>query len=189
MAKWNWENCLSHTKISEGGYVNDPVDPGGETKYGISKRSYPDVDIKNLTWDKAAAIYKRDYWDAVRGDDLPSGVDLVAFDAAVNSGVSRGAKWLQKAVGVTQDGRIGPVTIDALIGCDCESIINAACSYRLQFMRGLPTWYRFKNGWTKRVECVRSEATNMSKADEVVGNTGGINWYGLILSIMGMFKK
>lgn len=190
MAAWNWEDCLAHTKISEGGYVNDPVDPGGETKYGISKRSYPHLDIKALTWKQAADIYRRDYWDAVSGDDLPSGLDLVAFDAAVNSGVSRGAKWLQRALGVKQDGRIGPQTIKAALECDDVEVIMAACEYRLSFMQSLKTWYRYKNGWTARVNGVMDAAIDMTKADFSEPKKRGFDLIGwLVKLIMGMFKR
>lgn len=185
MAKWNWEACLAHTKISEGGYVNDPVDPGGETKYGISKRSYPKVDIKNLTWAEAAAIYKRDYWDAVRGDDLPAGLDLVAFDGAVNSGVSRGAKWLQLSLGVIADGRVGPKTIAAAKAADAEVAIHSACDMRLGFMRGLKTWWKYKNGWTRRVEDVRKTALDMAASKP----KAGVDWSWLIELIKRLFKR
>lgn len=186
--KHNWEKCLAHTKISEGGYVNDPIDPGGETNHGISKRAYPHLNIKSLTWKQAAAIYKRDYWDAVSGDKLPDGLDLVAFDAAVNSGVSRGAKWLQMALGVNPDGRIGPVTIKAAIDCNKDAVIRDACEYRLAFMRGLKTWYRYKNGWTRRVEGVRDTATDMARGS-VSEPVGGGLWASLLRLIMGVFKK
>jgi lysozyme family protein len=96
----------------EGGYVNDPRDPGGETKFGISKRQYPDTDIKGLTLEKAKEIYLRDYWDKVRADDLPEPVDEFLFDFAVNSGVERAAQSLQGAVGALRDGAIGPKTIE-----------------------------------------------------------------------------
>ena len=83
--KANFEQCLAHVLRSEGGYVNDPNDPGGETNMGISKRAYPHENIKGMTRARAATIYRRDYWDAVQGDSLPAGLDLVAFDPAVNS--------------------------------------------------------------------------------------------------------
>ena len=185
MAKHNWEACLAHTKISEGGYVNDPVDPGGETKYGISKRSYPSVDIRNLTWEDAAAIYRRDYWDAVRGDDLPAGLDLVAFAGAVNSGVSRGAKWVQGALGVAMDGRIGPETLRAAKSANIGRTIDAACDARLAFMRGLRTWWKYKNGWTARVTSVRATAKDMASKP----TAKGFDWGAILRVIMGAFKR
>lgn len=184
MAKRNWEACLSHTKISEGGYVNDPVDPGGETKYGISKRSYPHVDIMSLTWGQAAGIYKRDYWDAVRGDDLPAGLDLVAFDGAVNSGVSRGSKWVQSALGVDQDGRIGPVTLRAASGANIGVAIDRACNERIAFMKSLKTWWKYKNGWTSRVIDVRKTAKEM--ASRGMPSSG---WSAPWRVILGVFKR
>jgi len=99
----------------EGGYINHKNDPGGETNYGISKRAYPDVDIKNLTVDGAKELYKRDYWDRIKGDDLPAGVACVTMDYAVNSGTSRASKALQGACGIRNgDGIIGPHTLSAV---------------------------------------------------------------------------
>jgi len=146
---------------SEGGYVNDSHDPGGETKYGISKRAYPSVDIKNLTKEDAIRIYKRAYWDKVKGDSLPSGIDIVVFDGAINSGVSRSAKWLQKAVGVPQDGLIGPQTIYATQQLDCEVVIRSILAQRYTFLRSLPTWSRYKNGWTRRLEELKKIALSL----------------------------
>lgn len=99
---------------AEGGYVNDPRDPGGETKYGISKRQYPTEDIKNLTLDRAKEIYRADYWSKIGGDNLPPPIDEFIFDYAVNSGVSKASKALQGACGVLRDGQIGPKTIGAV---------------------------------------------------------------------------
>lgn len=95
----------------EGGYINDPSDPGGETNFGISKRAYPDEDIKNLTKDKVGAIYHKDYWDKCRCSELPPGVDLVVFDIAVNQGADTAIRLLQLALGITVDGVIGPNTL------------------------------------------------------------------------------
>lgn len=164
MAKNNFDNAMAHVFEFEGGYVNDPRDPGGETRYGISKRSYPREDIKNMTRARAAQIYRRDYWSAVRGDDLPAGLDLVAFDAAVNSGVSRGAKWLQGALGVSADGRIGPQTIAAANAANAAAVIDRAVDARLAFLRRLSTWGAFGKGWTRRVEAVRDLAHDMADA-------------------------
>lgn len=162
--KANFEQCLAHVLRSEGGYVNDPNDPGGETNMGISKRAYPHENIKGMTRARAATIYRRDYWDAVQGDSLPAGLDLVAFDPAVNSGVSRGAKWLQTALGVSADGKIGPATLAAAQKAHAEAVIDRACNARLAWLRTLPTWNRYGKGWTTRVESVREAATAMAKA-------------------------
>lgn len=160
--KANFDRCLTFVLQHEGGYVNDPKDPGGETNMGISRKSYPSENIKDMTRARAAQIYKRDYWDAVRGDELPTGLDLVAFDAAVNSGVSRGAKWLQEAVGAPADGKVGPHTLAAAHAAHPEAVIDRACGLRLTFLRKLSTWGRFGKGWGRRVEDVRLTAISMA---------------------------
>lgn len=149
--KENFDKSLSFTLRWEGGYVNDPHDPGGETKFGISKRAYPKVDIKNLTEEKAKEIYKKDYWDKVKGDDLPIGVDTMVFDAAVNSGVGASAKWLQACLGVTVDGDIGPKTLAAVAKTNHKDLILSLGDHRISFLRRLKTWSRFGAGWTNRV--------------------------------------
>lgn len=160
----NFEPALEKTLAHEGGYVNDEHDPGGETNMGISKRSYPKENIRGMTRKRAAEIYKRDYWDAVRGDDLPAGLDVMAFDGAVNSGVSRGAKWVQSAVGAQADGKIGPATLLRARKVDTRQAIKVAANNRLQFLKGLKTWPRYKNGWTTRVEEMRDMALGMVRA-------------------------
>lgn len=164
MAKANFEACLAHVLEFEGGYVNHPSDPGGETNMGISKSSYPHENIKGMTRARAAQIYRRDYWDAVSGDSLPAGLDLVAFDAAVNSGVSRGAKWLQSALGIVSDGKIGPQTIAAANAANATAVIDRAADNRMYFLRSLPTWRTFGKGWSRRVESVRDLAHDMAAA-------------------------
>ena len=105
--KGSFEFAFAKVVSVEGGYVDDPKDPGGATKFGISQRSYPNVDIKNLTLDQAKAIYRADYWDAVSGDELPDPLSHLVFDAAVNQGVSPAQKMMQEALGVKVDGEIG----------------------------------------------------------------------------------
>lgn len=160
----NFDACLSELLRHEGGNVNDPHDPGGETNMGISKRSYPRENIKGMSRDRASQIYQRDFWAAVRGDKLPAELDLLAFDPAVNSGVSRGAKWLQAALGVAVDGKIGPATIAAVKAAPPEVVTDRACDLRLAWLRTLPTWTRYGKGWTARVESIRAEAIRMSAA-------------------------
>ncbi len=94
-------------------YENDPDDPGGATKYGIDQRSHPEVNIRNLTREKAKEIYRSDYWLPVAGDKLPPRTAWAVMDAAVNCGRSQAAKWLQRAIGVADDGRIGNITLGA----------------------------------------------------------------------------
>src|SRR6202012_1283339 len=98
---------------TEGCNVNNPLDPGGETAFGISKRAYPNLDIKNLTQQEATEIYSRDYWDPIRGDELPDSVSFALLDFAVNSGVATSIRCLQRAVNVSVDGVLGPQTIAA----------------------------------------------------------------------------
>lgn len=133
----------------EGGYVNDSKDPGGETKYGISKRSYPDVDIKNLTLEKAKQIYYNDYWLEVKADKLPYQVALCVFDSAVNLGVDRTVKIMQDVLGVTSDGIIGPVTLNAMKEASAVDCITFSMERQL-FYQSLKTFKRFGKGWTRR---------------------------------------
>lgn len=162
--KSNFDACMAEVFSHEGGYVNDPHDPGGETNMGISKRSYPREDIRNMTRARAAQIYRRDFWNAVRGDELPAGLDLVAFDAAVNSGPKRSIQWLQAGVGADVDGKIGPKTIAAANAVHLETAITRATRVRLDWLRVLPTWKRYGDGWTSRVNSVRSVAHVMAAA-------------------------
>jgi lysozyme family protein len=135
----------------EGGYTNNPADPGGETKFGICKRSYPDVDIKNLTLDAAKAIYRRDYWNKLGMDSLPPEVVYSLFDCAVNSGISQACKLLQRAVGAREDGVIGQVTIAQAKSISPLQLVVRLNATRLQFMTELKGWESFGKGWARRV--------------------------------------
>lgn len=135
----------------EGGYVNDPRDPGGETKFGISKRAYRDVNIATLTIDDARRIYQRDYWDKARCSDLPPQVAFQVFDTAVNSGIGQATRFLQRAVGVADDGSIGPLTIAAVFRLQPEQVAARFNGQRLDFMSRLSTWDTFGKGWARRV--------------------------------------
>ena len=140
------EIVLTH----EGGYVDHPNDPGGETKFGISKRSYPAVDIKNLTRAQAKAIYKRDFWDKVRGDDFPIGVGLCIFDFAVNAGVDRAVRILQMTVGTVQDGKLGNLTIGKANTLHRNDLIERFTANRILYYTSLRTFKSFGRGWTRR---------------------------------------
>lgn len=109
----DWEKAIAFVLKMEGDYTLDPNDPGGETKYGISHKAYPSLDIKNLTIEQAKEIYQRDYWQACRCDELPSGFALCVFDTAVNQGVGKAKRILQMALEVDVDGIIGDKTISA----------------------------------------------------------------------------
>lgn len=116
------------------------------------------AELRAISDAEVAAIYKRNYWDKVRGDDLPSGLDLVAFDAAVNSGPARGARWLQQALGVADDGKIGPATLARAHASYAPAVIERAVGFRLAFLKRLKTWPHFGKGWSRRVEAVRGYA-------------------------------
>lgn len=133
----------------EGGYVNDHRDPGGETKYGISKRAYPAVDIYNLTLDHAKLIYKRDYWDAVDAESIPGVARLMVFDCAVNCGVTTAKKLLQRAVGTKDDGVIGPKTRAAISAT--PDIEQRFAGFWLQYYTDLKGFETYGKGWVRRV--------------------------------------
>lgn len=145
----------------EGGYSNNAADPGGETKYGISKRSYPRVDIGALSLEGAHRIYRADYWDKIRGDDLDPGLALVCFDAAVNNGVGQAVRWLQGAVGIKADGVIGPVTLAALARADPQKVLVELHAQRIYMMAGLSTWKHFGRGWSRRLANLPYQAAKM----------------------------
>lgn len=161
----NFDRCMAEVFKHEGGYINHPSDPGGETNFGISKRSYPKEDIRNMTRERAAAIYRRDFWAKIRADDLPAGLDMVAFDAAVNSGPARGARWLQQAVGVTADGKVGPATLMAAKSTYAPAAIMRAVGFRAAFLKGLSTWSAFGKGWMRRLDAVEKVAMEMAGSD------------------------
>lgn len=147
----NFNTACDRVLGHEGGYVNDPNDPGGETKWGISKRSYPDLEIKFLTRDQAALIYLRDFWTPIHGDEIPFALAFQGFDFAVNSGVQTAIRYMQRALGVVDDGHWGPVTQRAAMGCDeCTTVIRLL-ALRLQFMTLSQRWPYFSRGWASRI--------------------------------------
>ena len=149
----------------EGGFTADPADAGNwtsgacgrgrcvGTKYGISAAAYPGLDIPRLTLEDAEAIYRRDYWNRIKGDEMPAGLGLLVFDSAVNNGVSRAAKWLQAALGVTIDGELGPRSMAALAeqAGDWRALALEFHAQRLAFMGALPTWKYYGLGWSRRL--------------------------------------
>lgn len=148
----NFDDAFEALIGHEGGYVNHPADPGGETKYGITKRTYPHLNIAALTLEQAKVIYKRDFWNKAGCDALPGGLAFDVFDTAVNSGVSRAATFLQLALGVDADGKVGPVTRAAIVAEPNKAALQARFNgERLQFMTDLDTWSTFGKGWARRV--------------------------------------
>jgi lysozyme family protein len=145
--------------LNEGGYVCDKDDAGGETKYGISKASYPNEDICSLTLDRAKEIYKRDFWDRCKCDQLPDCLSIAVFDFAVNSGVKTATKKLQKALGVKQDGVIGNETIGAANRLNPRQVLDNYINYRLEYIaeiiRKKPKQKKFERGWSNRINRVK----------------------------------
>jgi len=169
MAKGNLSNCLDVTLPHEGGYSDHPADPGGATNMGITigvlsdERGYAvsKAEVKALTLSEAKAIYAKRYWSPLNAEGLPFGLDCATFDAGVNSGIRRGAKWLQAAVGVNADGVIGPATLAAAAKVDVKAAIQALCAARLGFMQSLKIWQTFKRGWSARVADVEAKSVAM----------------------------
>lgn len=165
----NYGRSLQQVLKSEGGYTNNSKDPGGATNKGVTQAVYDDWrrnhglavrSVKEILPEEVTAIYKRQYWDSVNGDNLPAGVDYAVFDFAVNSGVGRAARFLQEVLGVMQDGHIGPATIAAIhVPTQC---IDALCRKRLDFLKSLSTFATFGNGWTSRVISVEILAKDMT---------------------------
>ena len=166
----NWDASFKMVLAHEGGYVNDPRDPGGRTNLGVTQRAWEgyvgnpvDEDfMRKLTPEVVKPFYKAMYWDKIKGDQLPNGVDYAAYDLAVNSGVGRAAKYLQQIAGVAADGAIGPKSIEAIKACDPEQTVQALCDMRLDFLKRLPTFETFGKGWSRRVAEVKDKASGMA---------------------------
>ena len=165
----NWDICFSRLIQHEGGYNNHPSDPGGRTNLGVTQEVWEDwidrpvteAEMRGLTPDKVKPLYKEMYWDRIKGDDLPSGLDYCVFDAAVNSGFSRASKWLQTVVSVPVDGSIGPKTLQAVNSAGKKQVIARYCDTRLTFLASLSTWPTFGRGWERRVNEVEATALSM----------------------------
>jgi len=135
----------------EGGYVDDPDDPGGETKFGISRRAYPNLNIANLSKADAFTIYRRDYWFKAGCEDLPDRLASAVFDCAVNQGVDRAKRLLQKAARVKVDGRIGPLTRAAIAAADEDTLLLDFLSHRLRAYATTRNANRYMRGWSRRI--------------------------------------
>ena len=172
--KENYDHCLGLILHHEGGYVNHPKDPGGETNKGITKRVYENwcieqdlfqKEMKDLQISDVAPIYKNNYWDRVKADALPHGVDLCVFDFSVNAGTGRSAKFLQRLVGTTVDGGIGPATLRAVNAYvqieGIEATIDDFQNRRQEYYESLSTFETFGRGWTRRVDEVTKTAHSM----------------------------
>jgi lysozyme family protein len=146
----NFDTAFDRLLGHEGGYVDDPKDLGGETNWGISKRSYPSLDIKNLTREQARAIYQRDFWYRGRMDYYDGAIAFQAFDAAVNHGIETAIRLLQRAAGVADDGFVGPVTIQAIKAKTVTDMLMLFIAERIEFWTRVSTWETHGKGWARR---------------------------------------
>jgi lysozyme family protein len=174
MASSNWDQVFKHVVDSEGGYSNHPDDPGGPTYRGVTLATYRNYvdkkgtisDLKSMTTKEIKDLYKKQYWDPVKGDQLPSGVDALAFDFAINSGPAQAVRELQRVVGAKVDGVIGPETMAKIRAYNPAAFVKDYAQQRMGFLKGLKNWGTFGNGWTNRVN-------SLSKfASKLVGNAG-----------------
>ena len=176
----NFNAALAATLQWEGGWSDHPRDPGGPTQFGITLARYrawkrdqsiTPGQLRQIGDDEVKAIYKAGYWDTVRGDDLPAGLDLAVFDFAVNSGPARAVKTLQRILGVREDGIMGMMTLNAVRGRSPGELVVALSDARLAFVRSLGTFGAFGKGWTRRIEGVRAKAKAMSQGKVPVVTT------------------
>lgn len=159
----NFETVFGRLIGHEGGWSDDPRDPGNwtggrpnvgqlkGTKFGIAANTYPDIDIKGLTLDAAKSIYRRDWWDKIHADELPGAIAFQVWDFAVNAGMSRAVISLQRAVGVADDGKIGPRTLAAVAAMSVTDVLSRFNAERLEFYASLSTWATYGKGWARRV--------------------------------------
>jgi len=171
--KDNFDVCFDRVIQSEGGYVNDPADAGGETNLGVTAgawsaylgRPINSGEMQALTKDTVKPFYRQMYWDKVKGDDLPAGVDYAVFDFAVNAGVSRAAKFLQRSVGAVDDGVIGGGTLGKVAVTNKQRLLAAFADQKQRFYNGLalsnPSQQKFLKGWLARVDKVQTAAESM----------------------------
>jgi lysozyme family protein len=162
-----FEICLKHTLEWEGGWSNHPKDPGGPTMRGVIQRVYdayrarkglPKQTVRNIEEHELREIYRTSYWDAVKGDELPPGLDLAVFDFGVNSGPARAARYLQEALRIQADGSIGPATLAACDGCDHAETVKALMAKRRKFIRQIRTYRTFGKGWNRRLDGIGAAA-------------------------------
>ena len=174
MAESNYVNVLPVTLKWEGGKVDHPKDPGGRTNQGVIQRVYDKYrsekglrtrDVYDMSDHERDEIYRKKYWDKVRGDRLPMGVDLAVFDYGVNSGPARAIRYLQKVVQVEIDGRFGQGTLNAVQRTSPVTIARRICDERLAFVQRLRTWKTFGRGWARRIGDVRARAVAMASRD------------------------
>jgi lysozyme family protein len=168
--KENYQSSLNHVLQSEGLWSDNPADPGGATMKGITLTTYrswkgnPHItkdELKAIPDQDVHDLYKQNYWDKIKGDDLPSGVDYAVFDSAVNMGVGRAAKLIQSAAGVTADGAIGHDTLEAIKNANQTDLIQKFSDEKQAFYQSLPTFGTFGKGWLNRVAQVKTISESM----------------------------
>ena len=143
--------CIDRVLAYEGASVDDPRDPGGKTRFGISQRTYPTLDIGKLTRADAITLYRRDVWTPLQGDALPHALAFQLLDAAVQHGVARSVRWLQKALGIVADGRLGPQTLAAIAHREEATLIYRFLAIRMDYYADLDRFDVFGRGWTRRM--------------------------------------
>lgn len=149
--------CDTPAQKRKTGYTNDPADKGGETKFGIAKNANPGINIKKMSWGMAKAVYEQKYWKAAKCDQLPGNLAIAVFDAAVHHGPGNAAKFLQRAVGVEDDGVIGPMTLKAvMVAIPKVDVVGKFMDERRKFMTKIPDSKKFINGWLARCDDVTS---------------------------------
>jgi hypothetical protein len=167
----NFDKCVDVILKWEGGFTNDPQDPGGATNWGITigelkiwrdPKPVTIGDVQSLKKDEAIEIFRTNYWNKMRCDDLAPGVDLVVFDFGVNAGIGRAARMLQDVVGAEQDGSVGPATVAAANAQDATRVIKAMTEKRLAYYQSLPGWNHFGKGWSNRTSDVNQIALQMA---------------------------
>lgn len=167
--KENFSKALKAVLLHEGGFVNHPKDPGGMTNLGVTKKVWEawigkavgEKEMRALTPTMVAPLYKKQYWDAVKGDELPPGLDYLMFDFAVNAGPRRAIQTMQKAIGTRPDGVIGPRTMAALKAADPTELITKFSMEKELFYKALPTFATFGRGWLRRVDEAKSHAVTL----------------------------
>ena len=179
MAASTYDEALRRLLVHEGGYSNHPSDPGGPTNFGITIYDYRKyvkprataADVRAMKVAEAKAIYRAKYWDAMRCDELPAGVDYCIFDYAVNSGIGRAPKVLQRCLSMAVSGRIDDVTVRTAGKAAAGELVAAICAERLRFLQNLRTWPVFGHGWGRRVAEVRAAALAMADHAAAVPQT------------------
>ena len=165
----NFQKSLALMLKSEGGFSNDPHDPGGMTNLGVTRcaweayvqRQVDEAEMRGLTPEIVAPFYKARYWDACKCDQLPLGIDYSVFDFTVNAGVSRASKTMQMALGTAADGIVGPATLGVANNADPDEFLEKFSAAKEQFYRNLPTFEHFGKGWLRRVSEVKQTAEGM----------------------------